>query len=62
MVKCPKCGIKGWDYYYPIATLDEDFDGDVMVQINKVECYECHHQYVVKEFYHLKFDESYNVD
>ncbi len=62
MVKCPKCGVKSWEYYNPILTLDTDFDDDEMIQINKVECYECHYQYVVKEFYHLRFEESYNVD
>lgn len=62
MVKCPKCGVKGWDYYYPIATLDEDFDGDTMIQINKVECMECHHHYTIKEFFKVSFEKSYNVD
>ena len=62
MVKCPKCGAKGWENYYPIVTLDEDNDGDTLIQINKVECCECHHQYIIKEFYHLTFEKSYNVD
>ena len=62
MVKCPKCGAKGWENYYPIATLDTDYDDDKMIQINKVECAECHNQYVVKEFYHLTFEKSYNVN
>lgn len=62
MVKCPKCGVKGWENYYPIATLDIDCDDDLMIQINKVECTECHYHYVVKEFYKLSFEKSYNVD
>ncbi len=62
MVKCPKCGIKGWDNYYPIATLDRDFNGDRMIETNKVECAECHHHYIVREIYTLTFDTSDNID
>lgn len=62
MVKCPKCGVKGWENYYPIATLDTDFDDDMMIETNKVECAECHHRYIVKEFFKLSFEKSYNVD
>lgn len=62
MVKCPKCGIKGWKFYYPIAILDTDYDDDKIIQTNKVECMECHHHYTVKEIYTLTFDTSYNVD
>ena len=62
MVKCPKCGVKGWDYYYPITTLDRDFDGDTMIETNEVECMECHHHYIVKEFFKLSFEKSDNVD
>lgn len=62
MVKCPKCGAKGWENYYSIATLDTDFDDDMMVETNKVECTECHHYYIIKEFFKLSFVKSYNVD
>ena len=62
MVKCPKCGIKGWEYYYHLVTLDKDFDDDIMIETNKVECMECHHHYIVKEFFKLSFEKSYNVD
>ena len=61
MVKCPKCGAKGWNNYYPIATLDRDFDGDMMIETNKVECMECHHQYTVKEVFKLSLENCYNV-
>lgn len=62
MVKCPKCGAEGWLNYYPIFTIDTDFDDDKMIQVNKVKCTECKHEYIVKEFYTLTFDTSYNVD
>lgn len=62
MVRCPKCGVKGWIYYYPIATLDIDYNDEMMIQINKVECTECHHQYVIKEFFKLSLEKSYNID
>ncbi|MDY6424700.1 MAG: hypothetical protein SPL06_08080 [Bacteroidales bacterium] len=62
MVKCPKCGVKGWDYYYHIATIDRNFDGDEMIETNKVECMECHHCYIVKEIFKVSFEKSYNVD
>lgn len=61
MVKCPKCGVKGWEYYNPIATLDTDYDGDTMIQTNKVECMECHHHYIIKEFFKVSFEKSCNI-
>ena len=62
MVKCPKCGVKGWENYYPIATLDRDFNDDMLIETNKVECTECHHHYIIREFFKLSFVKSYNVD
>lgn len=62
MVKCPKCGVKGWEYYNPILTLDTDYDGDKMIQTNKVECMVCNHHYIIREIFELSFDTSYNVD
>ncbi len=61
MVKCPKCGIKGWDYYYPITTIDRDFDGEKMIETNKVECTECHHHYIIREFFKVSFEKSCNI-
>ena len=61
MVKCPKCGVKGWEYYNTIATLDRDFDDDMMIETNKVECTECHHHYIIKEFFKLSFENSCNI-
>jgi len=62
MIKCPKCGIKGCDNYYPIVTIDTDFDDDIMIETNKVECMECHHHYIVKEFFKVSFMKARNVD
>lgn len=62
MVKCPKCGAKGWLNYCPIVTLDTDYDGDTMIQTNEVECTGCHHQYIVKEVFELSLENSYNID
>ena len=62
MVKCPKCGVKGWEYYNTIATLDTDFDDDKMIETNVVECTECHHRYHIREIFKLSFEKSYNVD
>ena len=62
MVKCPKCNVKGWEYYYPIATLDTDYNDDTIIQTNKVKCTECHHHYIIKEIFKLSFEKSYNVD
>ena len=62
MVKCPKCEVKGWENYYPIAILDTDYDGDKMIQTNKVECMECHHHYIIREIFKVSFEKSYNVD
>ena len=61
MVKCPKCGIKGWENYYPIATLDRDFDGDMMIETNKVECAECKHQFLVRDIYRIEYENSTNI-
>lgn len=60
MVRCPKCGIKG-DYYTPLATLDTDFDGDEMIEINRVKCDECGHQFLVKDFYKVKYEYGVNL-
>lgn len=49
MVKCPRCGNKGYNSYTSLTNLDRDFDGDKMTEINKVECDECHYQFTVKE-------------
>jgi DNA-directed RNA polymerase subunit RPC12/RpoP len=60
MVKCPKCGIKG-DNYTIVETLDRDFDGDRMIEINKVECEECKHQFLVRDIYKIKYEYSTNI-
>jgi endogenous inhibitor of DNA gyrase (YacG/DUF329 family) len=62
MVKCPKCGAKGWEYYYPIAILDMDCDDDELTQTNKVKCTECGHEYTIKENFTLTFNYSYNIE
>ena len=59
MVKCPKCGTK--DYYTPLATLDRDFDGDRMIELNEVKCDECNHYFVVKDVFKIKYDYSTNA-
>lgn len=61
MVRCPKCGIKG-DYYTPLTTLDRDFDGDKMMELNRVECDECHHKFLVKDVYTIKFEYGTNIE
>lgn len=61
MVRCPKCGIKG-DYYTSLVILDIDFDGDRMYEINKVECDECGHQFLVKDIYKMKHEYGVNID
>lgn len=60
MVRCPKCRIKG-DYYTPLATLDRDFDGDKMCEINKVECDACDFQFLVKDIYKMKHEYGFNI-
>ena len=62
MVKCPKCGVKGWEYYNCISTLDRDFNDDIMIETNEVECTECYHHYIVKEFFKISFIKVDNVD
>ena len=61
MVRCPKCGIKGWEYYNAIDTLDREFDGDIVIETNEVECAECHHHYIIREFFKLSFENSCNI-
>lgn len=60
MVKCPKCGIKG-DYYTLLVTLDRDFDGDRMIEVNKVECEECKHQFLVRDIYKIEHEYGTNI-
>lgn len=61
MVKCPKCGIKG-DYYTPLTTLDRDFDDNKMIEINRVECNECRHQFLVRDVYTIKYEYGVNIN
>lgn len=61
MVKCPKCGIRG-DYYTPLATLETNFNDDRMIKINRVECDECRHQFLVRDVYKIKYDYGTNID
>lgn len=60
MVTCPKCGIKG-DYYTPLVTLDTDSDGDTIFKLNKVECVECQHQFLVRDVYTIKYEYGVNI-
>ncbi len=60
MVKCPKCGIKG-EYFTTLATFDRDFDDNKMIEINKVECDECKHQFFIREIYKVEYEYSTNI-
>jgi len=62
MVKCPKCGIKGNYNYTSLATFDRDFDDNRMIEIQKVECDECKHQFFVREIYKIEYEYSTNID
>ena len=61
MIKCPKCGIVE-DYYAVLTTLDRDFDGDRMIEVNRVECDECKHQFLIREIYKIEYEYSTNID
>lgn len=60
MVKCPKCGVKG-DYYTPLATLDRDFNDNIMIEVNEVECDECGHQFLVRDIYKIEYEYGTNI-
>lgn len=62
MVKCPRCGIKGYGSYTSLVNLDRDSDGDTMIEINKVECDKCHYQFKVKEIFEIILDSCSNVE
>ena len=61
MVRCPKCGIKG-DNYTIVEIIDREINGNVMIELNEVECDECHHHFVVKDVFKINYDYSTNVD